>query len=193
MTEPVARDNLLPTNAYPRELAIHDADAAVQDLDVAYIVRCRDPERAPLGGPLEALAWERSVDVYDATWPEVTKRAVVVASPEVHRHKGTPYAVRTALAALGLDASIVEWWQTAPKGVPYTFDVLIFAHAPGGGFAVLDQRTIRNAFATVLRTKPESRAFALHIRGEVDAALGLAAVGAVKMRLRLGVSPAPAP
>ena len=48
---------------------------------------------------------------------EARKRAVVAASIEVHRRKGTAASVRTALAALDYDTRMVEWWQLAPTGV----------------------------------------------------------------------------
>lgn len=45
------------------------------------------------------LAWSNSVDVWDEDWPEAVKRSVIDASWEVHRFKGTRFAIRTGLAA----------------------------------------------------------------------------------------------
>lgn len=187
MSDPVSRPRLLPQNATPRELAIQDADARVEDLDVGQIIAARDPERAPLP-ILPYLAWERSVDVWSPDWPESTKRAVVIAAPEVHRHKGTRYAVSTALAALGIDNEIVEWWQTTPKGVPYTFDILIYARGRKFDGPVLDPPLIRTAFQSVLRAKPASRAFAMKIAASTTTTVGVAGAFVPKTKARAAVT-----
>ncbi|MEW6166057.1 MAG: phage tail protein I [Pseudomonadota bacterium] len=55
------------------------------------------------------LAWALSVDEWDHGWSVEKKRAVVAAAIPVHEKKGTPAAIRTALAALGQpDADLVE-------------------------------------------------------------------------------------
>ncbi len=55
------------------------------------------------------LAWALSVDEWDDTWTEATKRAVVAASVEVHRRKGTVGSIKRALAVAGLgDATLIE-------------------------------------------------------------------------------------
>ena len=55
------------------------------------------------------LAWALSVDEWDSAWPEHIKRAVIAASVEVHRRKGTRHSVRQALNAAGYgDAQIIE-------------------------------------------------------------------------------------
>jgi len=58
------------------------------------------------------LAWAHSLDEWDESWPEETKRAAVQSSISVHRKKGTLGAVRRALAAAGYgDATIVEGYD----------------------------------------------------------------------------------
>jgi len=55
------------------------------------------------------LAWAESVDDWNEEWSEERKRAVIAASRAVHRLKGTPAAIRQALAARGQeDAVIIE-------------------------------------------------------------------------------------
>lgn len=55
------------------------------------------------------LAWTLSVDVWDPSWTEATKRGVIAASIDVHRHKGTRSAVVSALRSAGLgDAQLIE-------------------------------------------------------------------------------------
>lgn len=177
MTEPKKRRSLLLGFVSPPERVIEAADAAIEDFDTDL------PRRA--GGPdidlvpaehLPARAWGRSVDVWDPVWPEAIKRAVIVAAPQVHERKGTVYAVKTALAALGVDAAVIEWWQEVPKAAPYTFTVKAYARARLYDGPLLDARLIRVVFASVLRAKPESRAFDLVVGANLPARAGLAPV-----------------
>jgi len=66
-------------------------------------------------GLLDHLAWEHSVDVWDPVWPDGIKRDVIAISAEVHRFKGTPHAIRTALSAFDVDTDLLEWWE--PGGI----------------------------------------------------------------------------
>ena len=188
MTDPVVRPSLLPRESTPREQAIEAADAAIADVDAGQIIRARDVAIAP-AVYLPDLAWERSVDVYDPAWPDAVKRAVIEAAPEVHRHKGTVYAVKTALSALGVDATISEWWQASPRGAPYTFHVSAFARARLYDGPLLDARLIRVVFASVLHAKPESRAFDLTVAATFPARLGLAPVAVGRSRTAVAMHP----
>lgn len=67
------------------------------------------------------LAWAVSVDLWDSRWPETVQRDVIAAAIPVHRMKGTRGAVIRALAALGVETAITEWWETGDA--PYTFRV----------------------------------------------------------------------
>ena len=189
MTDPVVRPSLLPRESTPREQAIEAADAAIADIDAGQIIRARDVAIAP-AVYLPDLAWERSVDVYDPAWSDAVKRAVIEAAPEVHRHKGTVYAVKTALSALGVDATISEWWQASPRGAPYTFHVSAFARARLYDGPLLDARLIRVVFASVLHAKPESRAFDLTVAATFPARLGLAPVAVGRSRTAVAMHPA---
>lgn len=58
---------------------------------------------------LHVLAWAESVDDWDPIWSEDRKRAVIAESRNVHRLKGTPAAIKRALAVRGQpDAVILE-------------------------------------------------------------------------------------
>lgn len=60
------------------------------------------------------LAWERRVDGWEYAITEADQRALIRDSIELHRHKGTAWAVETALAKLGYPGSeTVEHGQTA--------------------------------------------------------------------------------
>ena len=76
-----------------------------------------------MSGGVSALArLGVSTDVWDDSWSEGVKRAVIKASLEVHRRKGTIGAVKRALAAFEFEGvSIVEWFRYG--GPPYTFKI----------------------------------------------------------------------
>ena len=110
--------HLLPPSAAAAERALSLA-AGFDDLRPERIKALWDPRLCP-AELLPWLAWSWHVDDWDETWSEDTKRAVVAAAWEVHRFKGTPWAVRRALKALKYRAEIDE-----DTGVPYVFDLSV--------------------------------------------------------------------
>ena len=80
----------------------------------------------PMACPFELLpylAWQYSVDRWDETWPEKTKRKVIAEAFEIHKLKGTKEAIRRAVEPFGYLISITEWWQNNQK--PGTFALQI--------------------------------------------------------------------
>ena len=113
--------HLLPPSATHAEVAVSRAMSRLANVEP----QCRqmwDPATCP-PSHLPWLAWAFSVDEWDSGWTNTQKRAVINASYTVHRHKGTVGAVRRALAALGYDTELSEWFQWLPQGEPYTFGV----------------------------------------------------------------------
>ena len=114
--------HLLPPSATHAEVAVSRAMSRLADVEP----QCRqmwDPATCP-PSHLPWLAWAFSVDEWDSGWTTAQKRAVINASYTVHRHKGTVGAVRRALAALGYNTELSEWFQWLPQGEPYTFGVM---------------------------------------------------------------------
>lgn len=93
--------NLLPPNATQQEHALDDSTARLGAVPVE-IVKLWNPNTCP-AALLPWLAWALSVDEWDETWTEAQQRATVAASYAVHSQKGTPYAIKTAVQALGYD------------------------------------------------------------------------------------------
>jgi phage tail P2-like protein len=96
----VARNSVteLPANSTRLQRVLSDVDTVRADGVGISIQDLWDPWRCP-SELLPFLAWAVSVDVWSNDWSEARKRAVVAASPAVHRVKGTLGAVRRALAA----------------------------------------------------------------------------------------------
>lgn len=99
--------DILPPHSGPAEKALAGAVEASFDIpvDVATVWR---PHAAPRDF-LPWLAWALSVDEWSPDWPDDRKRAAISAAVMVHRHKGTLWSMRRALALAGYpSARIIE-------------------------------------------------------------------------------------
>lgn len=113
--------NLLPPNATQLERNLAAVNAALGELATP-LRDLLNPTTCP-ARLLPWLAYATSVDLWNDTWTEEQQRAVIASSYLVHSRKGTLSAILAALEALGVTADVIEWWQTTPKGAPYTFVV----------------------------------------------------------------------
>lgn len=110
-------DRLLPTGSTALEVAAAEACAAIEKTPVP-LRKLWNPVTCPVE-LLPYLAWAWSVDRWDTSWSEATKRSVVASSAALHRHKGTLGAVRRVVEPLGYLITVTEWWQTGDA--PGTF------------------------------------------------------------------------
>jgi phage tail P2-like protein len=140
--------HLLPLSASPQERAISAAAGKRLSSVPVPIPDLWRPETCP-SSHLPWLAWALSVDDWDPAWPEEVQRAAIAESIELHRHKGTPWAVKQSLARLGFeDVEILEGTNQRYVGSrtydgsktygnaygPYEFAVLLnAANAVSGG------------------------------------------------------------
>jgi len=118
-------NSLLPPNATAQERALEGTIARLGEIEVP-LRGLWSPQTCP-ARLLPWLAWALSIDFWESDWPEQTKRDVVAGSLELHRHKGTPWAVEQALVLAGIPfARVVEWfdYEGGPGG-PYHFKVVI--------------------------------------------------------------------
>lgn len=112
---------------------------------------------------LDRLAWGWHVDIYEpTTLPIERKREIVKTALLVHRYKGTPWAVKTALKALGMPVTIRE-----DTGIPYIFDLQVDVVEPGKdvqeivAFAVLAINETKNARSHMRRIRTNSTTTAI--------------------------------
>lgn len=150
---------LLPSNATAQEHALDDATARTGDVPVPV----RDvwgPETCP-DVALPWLAWAFSVDEWDPDWPEKTKRAVISASMEVHRLKGTRRSVEIALGALGFRIDLVEAWEEG--GAPYTFRLDAYGDDVFEAGFQIDAKLFETVTRLIENVKPVRSHFTLRI------------------------------
>ncbi len=103
-------NRLLPVGSSPLELAAAIACAEIERTPIP-LRQLWNPKTCPLN-LLPYLAWAFSVDHWDATWPEETKRDVIAAAYYIHSRKGTISAVRRVVEPLGYVVNVNEWWET---------------------------------------------------------------------------------
>lgn len=115
--------NLLPPSATITEVNLDEALSRIENIPTPART-IYNPTTAP-SQILPWLAWANSVDNWDVTWSEEQKRAVIDASYDVHRYKGTIGSLKEALGALGYTVEVQEWFNQIPQGEPYTFKLHI--------------------------------------------------------------------
>lgn len=73
---------------------------------------------------LDALAYDLNVSWYDYEGSLSEKRKTIQECMQVHQHKGTKYAVETALRSVYETIRVTEWFEYG--GEPYHFKVIIY-------------------------------------------------------------------
>ena len=120
-------EDLLPYNSTQAERSLSLATARIGSVPVDFQKNI-NPDTCS-AEMLPWLAWAFHVDTWDSAWTETQKRNVIRSSFEVHRLKGTVGAVRRMASSFGAGIVVQEWFQQAPAGDPYTFNV--FLSVPG--------------------------------------------------------------
>lgn len=138
--------DLLPHNSTPAERALAEAIARISEIPVM-AREVWNPDTCP-PALLPWLAWAFSVDEWNQNWSVEQRRATVRAAIAVQQVKGTIGAVRDALAALGINVRVQEWFNQTPEADPYTFRLLMEADQ-----TPVDQASINAALAVVMNTK----------------------------------------
>jgi phage tail P2-like protein len=160
--------SLLPPNATQVEKNLELSQSRLSALP-APMRDLWNPDTCPVE-LLPWLAWAMSVDAWQPTWPESIKRASIKNSVAIQRKKGTAYAVRAAVQALGSSLILTEWFEKTPPGPPHTFEVLL---SPGGSVPNTAQYQ-QDLINEINRTKP--------VRSHFTLTAGLTAMGGIGMQ-----------
>lgn len=126
-----------------------------------------NPDQCP-ADLLPWLAWALSVDRWDKSWSEQTKRQVIKASWLVHRQKGTISALRHVVEPFGYLLRVIEWWQSGET--PGTFRLEIGIQDQG-----ITEETWLELERLIDDAKPASRhmvglTLSLQTQGNIDTA-----------------------
>ncbi|AIN16398.1 phage tail fibers [Yersinia pseudotuberculosis] len=60
---------------------------------------------------------------WNLTSTEGQRRELIKKAIEIHRLKGTPWALKEIFRILRVDIKLEEWWQQQPPGQPHTFSL----------------------------------------------------------------------
>ena len=115
----MSNTRLLPVGSSPLEVAAARACAEIEKTPVP-LRQLWNPDSCP-ANLLPWLAWAFSVDRWDESWPEATRREVIRAAWFIHAHKGTIGAGRRVVEPLGYLINVSEWWESDDP--PGTFRV----------------------------------------------------------------------
>lgn len=86
------------------------------------------PMNEESGVLLDFTAAEKRVDFYDEGVSDERKRELIHRSDDIHRRKGTPFAVETVLSTILEKSEILEWFQYGGK--PFRFKITIDTPIP---------------------------------------------------------------
>lgn len=112
--------SILPNNATRIERDIEQATAGRLDA-LQFSISALWSVDENLEDHLPWLAWSVSVDLWKANWPISVKRAMILASFEAHKLKGTRAALDKVLSAMSVRTSVTEWFEDG--SAPYTFKI----------------------------------------------------------------------
>lgn len=114
-------NSLLPPGSSALERRLTQACSGISGLNVP-LRDLWNPDTCPVNF-LPYLAWAFSVDRWDESWAESTKRKVVKDAFYIHQHKGTISAIRRVVEPLGYLIRVIEWWKTNDEPGTFRLDV----------------------------------------------------------------------
>ena len=169
--------DLLPPNATPLEAKL--ASLVAEILDIRPLgAEMLDPSAVPPDF-MSLLADELRVDVWDSTWRDATKRAVLASAVSVHRKRGTLGAVRRAIRAVGIEPVITEWFEQTPPAPPHTFALGVRLNDNVdrfNPFAKVTDKRLGQAVQAVEGAKRASQHFTIGLSSDHDAGVETAAL-----------------
>lgn len=118
--------SVLPANSTKLELTMERIVAErLKSLDFNFF-DLWNPEKCP-EKYLYILAWTYNVTLWSDAWDTELKRKVISKWLEIRPYRGTKYAIREALATLGLRCDIREWYEYFQNKEENVFDVYVWA------------------------------------------------------------------
>ncbi|MDI6865811.1 phage tail protein I [Thermodesulfovibrio yellowstonii] len=101
---------------------LHAVDSSFSEIFSQIINALIYPRIDELSGEvLDYLAWQFHIEGWELADTEKEKRSLIKNAIELHRYKGTRWAVENALIACGYESYVQEWFEY--EGQPYLFKV----------------------------------------------------------------------
>jgi phage tail P2-like protein len=139
---------------------------------------------------LDHIAWQFDSKVWRDSWPLHLKQSVIRTIISEKSKRGTLSAVRNAVESLGSAVIIREWWETSPKGDPYTFAVTLSVNEIPGQVSAQTQADLMLRIDDV---KPVRSRYTFSIATQANGGLNLSNGVRVATFTRLKLSDPPEP
>lgn len=117
---------------------------------------------------LDHMAWQVDSKVWRDSWPVDLKRSVIDTVVLYKAKKGTLAAVKNALASLGSQTIVKEWFEHSPKKIPHTFDIAITVN---GGTNQPDEEVISDLRLMLDDVKPVRSKYTLALATQARASI----------------------
>jgi phage tail P2-like protein len=142
--------SVLPPRSTTLQRALEQVTTDLLDLPVE-LRKLWSPWECPMSH-LPWLAWGLSVDIWDASWPEAVKRAVVADAIAFQRRKGTPASLRTVLDRFDPLIKLVEWHQDRDTLDPFYFRLELPLLAESD--VLYDEKLVDQILRDIAQVKP---------------------------------------
>ncbi|MFR9656404.1 MAG: phage tail protein I [Rikenellaceae bacterium] len=121
---------------------------------------------------LPYLAQDRGVPEWDSAAPESEQRQTVANAWPVRRLAGTRKGLMLAMDSLEYDAEVTPWYQMAPRGQPYHFELVAWKRQN----APINQDVVHRMIAHIEDAKSERDSYELILAFGVETGLALSSV-----------------
>lgn len=167
--------SLLPPNSTPLERALEKTAARNFDLPVENIKTLWNPDTCPTA-LLPYCAVNNGLRQWSDNWPENVKRQRIASAIEIARHTGTAKSIKDVVAAFGGAVVLREWFETTPRGDPYTFDLVLTVNSQSD--AAPTAKYVDDIIRAIVAAKPVRSQFAFTMG--IDTAAQCGEVGFVR-------------
>lgn len=182
MSSRTPAQQLLPPNRTTLEAALAGASQLALSTDALRHLWSALHALSPL---LPWLSWTLSVEAWHEARSEEARRKLILTSIEIHKRKGTPWAIRLLIRSLGLgEVTIIERVGGLTYDGTGTYNA-VYPHAPQGAtwatYKVVLERPITNAQADrIRRLLPSVAPARCHLMGLRYAAVANSYSGATR-------------
>lgn len=167
--------SLLPPNSTSLERAIEKTSARNFELPAENVKEIWNPDTCPTA-LLPYCAVNNGLSQWSDDWPENVKRQRIASAIEIARHTGTVKSIKDVVEAFGGAVVLREWFETAPRGKPHTFDLVLTVNSQSD--AAPTAKYVDDIIRAIVAAKPARSQFAFAMG--IDTAGKIGEIGVVR-------------
>ena len=127
---------------------------------------------------LDLLAWQFHIEGWELASSIDEKRALIKSAIELHRYKGTKWAIKKVLEALNLSGDIKEWFEYG--GEPHHFKLTISVNRTLQNSNVVLTRELEEKLLELVSEYKNVRSWLEEFRVQAGIDTGFAVAGGIK-------------